>query len=81
MSLANPYPDASKAFSSAGFRTTIAIGADGKQWETLTPGNDILAVSSTPAAGATTGFGRRIREGGLKTLPIPVLRRLDFMHH
>lgn len=41
-----PYPDANKAFSSAGFRTTLAIGPDGKQWETLTPGNDILAASS-----------------------------------
>lgn len=49
-----PYPDARTALSGAGFRTTVAIGPDGKQWETLTPGNDILAVSSTPAAGVTT---------------------------
>ena len=49
-----PYPEASKAFTSMGFRTTVPIGPDGKRWVTLNPGNDVLAVSSDPASGAST---------------------------
>lgn len=48
------YPDASKALTSMGFRTTVPIGPDGKEWVTLNPGNDVLAVSSDPGAGAST---------------------------
>ncbi|WP_157407750.1 hypothetical protein [Arthrobacter sp. ZBG10] len=49
-----PYPDASKALTSTGFRTTVPIGPDGKKWVTLNPGNDVLAVSSDPTAGTTS---------------------------
>lgn len=49
-----PYPEASNAFTGIGFRTTVAIGPDGKRWVTLNPGNDVLAVSSAPAVGVST---------------------------
>ena len=49
-----PYPEASKALTGMGFRTTVPIGPDGKRWVTLNPGNDVLAVSSDPGAGVST---------------------------
>ena len=49
-----PYPEASKALTGTGFRTTVPIGPDGKKWVTLNPGNDVLAVSSDPGAGVST---------------------------
>ncbi|KIS27839.1 hypothetical protein TV39_08910 [Arthrobacter sp. SPG23] len=49
-----PYPEASKALTGMGFRTTIPVGPDGKKWVTLNPGNDVLAVSSDPGAGVST---------------------------
>lgn len=49
-----PYPEASKALTSMGFRTTIPVGPDGKKWVTLNPGNDVLVASSDPGAGVST---------------------------
>lgn len=47
------YKDAKATLNNLGL-TVISIGKDGKQWSNTSPGADVKAVSTDPAAGTKT---------------------------